>query len=475
MFVHESDAACTEAEVVLLSSEPVQGAITIEDHVENFTTFVKPDGAGFSVTDQISTNLIIGRGSAGGVINLGSDAIEWLVGTCDAPTAGPYATHSSMISSNFRPVNQNLPGSNTCLRNLTDGEEYDIHWDSWSCCAQGGFAYTRGTVDVTVLASESFANSELPESIDISGLPDGDYQFCTSAQVEQPDTIDSISYRILDASCGFSGTFEFFLNGVRVGTAPTDPTFSCPCDAATRTISITDPVALSNWDGSGSNELSYVLSGQTLLAWVGGAVSAGGSVLETCITDIGGGNCDEPNLCDAGFDFANGISGASGIGAQVAQDCVPFTKSGEDEIVINGTCNLPPDVSGAAPSNACLWPPNHKFVDVAILGVTDPDGDDVTITVMSITSDEPTASAKGAGGKKHSPDATGVGSSSVSLRAERSGQGDGRVYGISFIANDGNGGEAEGSISVNVPLNQSSKDTCPAVDGGGGFDATSEN
>jgi hypothetical protein len=107
--------------------------------------------------------------------------------------------------------------------------------------------------------------------------------------------------------------------------------------------------------------------------------------------------------------------------------------------------------------------------------VTDPDGDDVTITVTNITSDEPTASAKGAGGKKHSPDAAGVGSSSVSLRAERSGKGDGRVYGISFIADDGNGGETEGSISVNVPLNQSNKDACFAIDGGGGYDATSEN
>ncbi|MCK4736855.1 MAG: hypothetical protein KAT65_30655, partial [Methanophagales archaeon] len=83
--------------------------------------------------------------------------------------------------------------------------------------------------------------------------------------------------------------------------------------------------------------------------------------------------------------------------------------------------NQPPNVTDAYPSIDCLWPPNHKFVDITIEGVTDPDGDSVTINITGITSDEPTASIKGAGGDKHAPDASGVGTDTAILRAERSG------------------------------------------------------
>ena len=136
--------------------------------------------------------------------------------------------------------------------------------------------------------------------------------------------------------------------------------------------------------------------------------------------------------------------------------------------------NLPPDCSEAVASETCLWPPNHKFVNVGIMGVTDPDGDPVTITIDAISSDEPTASDKGSGGAKHAPDASGVGTDTASVRAERSGRADGRVYMIHFTASDGRGGECEGSVMVKVPHDQSSED-CPAIDSGQIYDATQTN
>jgi hypothetical protein len=136
--------------------------------------------------------------------------------------------------------------------------------------------------------------------------------------------------------------------------------------------------------------------------------------------------------------------------------------------------NQPPDCSEAYADPACLWPPNHKFVNVGIMGVTDPDDDPVTITVTAITSDEPTATDEGSGGKKHSPDASGIGTDTTSVRAERSENGDGRVYVIHFMASDDRGGECEGSIIVNVPHDQSDK-SCPAVDSGQNYDATQLN
>ncbi|HXW98350.1 MAG TPA: Ig-like domain-containing protein [Methanomicrobiales archaeon] len=134
----------------------------------------------------------------------------------------------------------------------------------------------------------------------------------------------------------------------------------------------------------------------------------------------------------------------------------------------------PPDTSGAAPSTSCLWPPNHKFADVTIAGVRDPDGDPISIVITKITSDEPSSSATGAGGKTHAPDATGVGTDTATLlRSERSGNNNGRVYAISFTASDGKGGVSPGTVTVCVPHDQSQK--CVCVDDGQKYDATSIN
>ena len=109
-----------------------------------------------------------------------------------------------------------------------------------------------------------------------------------------------------------------------------------------------------------------------------------------------------------------------------------------------------------------------------MLGVTDPDGDEVTITITGITSDEPTASDKGSGGKKHSPDADGVGTETASLRAERSGSGNGRVYEITFVASDGRGGETVGTVRMCVPRDFK-KSELICIDDGQIYDATETN
>jgi hypothetical protein len=56
---------------------------------------------------------------------------------------------------------------------------------------------------------------------------------------------------------------------------------------------------------------------------------------------------------------------------------------------------------------------------------TDPDGDPVTVVIAGVTQDEPT---NGLGDGDVSPDAVLSGGSTVQLRAERSGLGNGRVY-----------------------------------------------
>ncbi len=129
--------------------------------------------------------------------------------------------------------------------------------------------------------------------------------------------------------------------------------------------------------------------------------------------------------------------------------------------------NNPPDCSGAYPSLSEVWPSNHKMVSVNILGVTDPDGDPVTITITGITQDEPTREKKK---DKHCPDGAGVGTNTAQVRAEREGDGNGRVYEISFKASDGKGGECTGSVTVCVPHDQRPGHVC--VDDGQVYDST---
>jgi hypothetical protein len=114
--------------------------------------------------------------------------------------------------------------------------------------------------------------------------------------------------------------------------------------------------------------------------------------------------------------------------------------------------NRPPDCSHVTASPGTLWPPNHKLVSASLAGATDPDGDQVTLTITGVTQDEPTGRA---------PDAAlGPASNQVKLRAKRSSHGDGRVYRIAFSASDGKGGDCTGTATVGVPR----KKNYPAVD-----------
>src|SRR5262249_27500634 len=68
------------------------------------------------------------------------------------------------------------------------------------------------------------------------------------------------------------------------------------------------------------------------------------------------------------------------------------------------------------------------------------------------------------------PDATGLGTDTASVRAERSGGGDGRVYHIAFKAADVCGLTCEGTVEVCVRHDNGHGGTC--IDGGPVFDST---
>jgi hypothetical protein len=141
-----------------------------------------------------------------------------------------------------------------------------------------------------------------------------------------------------------------------------------------------------------------------------------------------------------------------------------------DQAVVSITIapvNDPPDCSSAVASNGFIWSPDKTLWEETVFGVTDPDGDQVTITVVSIFQDEPVGTGQ------HCPDGFGVGTDTAEVRAERDPKGDGRVYHIGFEAKDGWGGLCSGDVRVGaVPHDQGGEPDIDAMDGGAIYDST---
>jgi hypothetical protein len=103
------------------------------------------------------------------------------------------------------------------------------------------------------------------------------------------------------------------------------------------------------------------------------------------------------------------------------------------------------DSVSAAPS--ILWPPHHELVDITIQGVPTPP---FAITIDSIFQDEEVFE-EGQGSGHTAADGLGLGTSTASVRAERDGGGDGRVYHIGFTAEDDQGRSCSATVTVCVP------------------------
>jgi hypothetical protein len=106
---------------------------------------------------------------------------------------------------------------------------------------------------------------------------------------------------------------------------------------------------------------------------------------------------------------------------------------------------------------------------VRVFDITDPDaGDTVTTTITGATQDEP---VNGLGDGDTGPDAVITpGSTTVKLRAERRGLGDGRVYVISFTGTDSSGATCTGTAKVTVVHDQ--RPGAVAVDSGQNYNST---
>ncbi|MCW8194181.1 hypothetical protein F6455_05235 [Proteobacteria bacterium 005FR1] len=139
--------------------------------------------------------------------------------------------------------------------------------------------------------------------------------------------------------------------------------------------------------------------------------------------------------------------------------CV-LTLAGYSGAALGQNLNLAPDCSQARISPDTLWPPNARLTMVAIEGLSDPDGDAITLEAQCVLQDEPLEIWRRFFGRE---DAAGLGTAAPSVRAHRRPafftwddwdwvKSDGRQYQIIFKATDSRGAMCSGSATVGVPL-----------------------
>lgn len=275
---------------------------------------------------------------------------------------------------------------------------------------------------------------------------------------------------------GDSLTFEWDLDGDTTfetsGESVTIPTTDGPDDSRTVTVRACDDLECSppaTADLTVDNVAPTVDAGPDQTVGVGQAVALAGTFTDPA------GAADE----DYTWDFG-GIDGGTATHGDTltastsfaAPGTYPLTLTVTDDDGATGSAtttitvvNTPPDCTGVTPSVDTLWPPNHQMVTVSLSGVSDADGDAVTITIDSVFQDEP---VDGTGDGSSAPDAVITGDQ-VDLRAERSGNGDGRYYHVGFSATDGTD-TCTGTVTVTVDKNQGRKGA--AVDQGPLHDST---
>jgi hypothetical protein len=108
-----------------------------------------------------------------------------------------------------------------------------------------------------------------------------------------------------------------------------------------------------------------------------------------------------------------------------------------------------PSITSLSASPNLLWPPNHKMVPVTVaVTATDNCTQAPACAISSVTSNEP---VNGVGDGNTAPDWVVTGSTTLLVRAERSGRGTGRTYTVAVTCRDAAGNATTGTTTVVVP------------------------
>jgi hypothetical protein len=160
-------------------------------------------------------------------------------------------------------------------------------------------------------------------------------------------------------------------------------------------------------------------------------------------------NADEPDILDYLMGFK-----------QPPQDALfepnEFRSSDHDAVLVGlDSCDEIAPTLAVSVTPDRIWPPNHRYVDVEATVSADDDFDaQPEVSLVSVTSSEPD---NGHGDGNTTEDVVTVDDDSFRLRAERDGDGSGRVYTITYRATDACGNSVTESATVTVPLNRSAR------------------
>lgn len=142
-----------------------------------------------------------------------------------------------------------------------------------------------------------------------------------------------------------------------------------------------------------------------------------------------------------------------GTGSKSFSLTVDDGKGGTDTDTVQVTVvdTTAPAISTASASPTAVWPPNHRMVPVAVsVSVADACDPSATCAISSVASNEP---LNGLGDGDTEPDWEITGPLTVNVRAERSGNGTGRVYTITIECTDASGNSSTKTVTVIVSHN----------------------
>ena len=125
-----------------------------------------------------------------------------------------------------------------------------------------------------------------------------------------------------------------------------------------------------------------------------------------------------------------------------------------DSVQIQVEDNIPPTIDVEL-SPKVLWPPNHRMKNISVTAVVMDNCPGPTFELVSVTSSEPdNGIADGNTVNDIQGAAVGTPDLSFRLRAERAGNGPGRVYTATYSATDASNNQAVDSDTVAVPHNK---------------------
>ena len=193
-----------------------------------------------------------------------------------------------------------------------------------------------------------------------------------------------------------------------------------------------------------------------------GATEICNGIDDNCDGEIDEGfDADGDGYTTCGGDCDDGDPAVNPGAMEICNDIDDNCDGNIDEGDVCSTNDTTPPTITVSVNPGTLWPPNHKMVPIAVMVIVQDDTDpNPSWKLVSITMDEgeetntfePTYDdTQGDGNTINDIQVDSAGN--ISLRAERSGKGDGRTYTIVYSTTDASGNTATASVTVTVPHN----------------------